>query len=76
MGSTRSDEIGRGLTDVVEQVHAYPRSLQSNWARENDDLVAAAASLGYITNITHDGYISRSWRVTSMGLRYIEDKHD
>jgi hypothetical protein len=56
------------------QVHLFPRSLQSDWARRNDVFIAAAASVGYITNITQEGYITRQWRITSMGLRYLEDK--
>lgn len=71
--SSESDVIGQRLTDVLLQIHLNPRYLQSDWVRENVVFVAAAASMGYITNITHDGYISRQWRVTSMGLKYLEE---
>ncbi len=71
--STESDEIGKRLTEVLFAVHSYPQALQSDYARKEDTYIAAAASLGYITNITHDGYISRQWRITSIGLRYLEE---
>ena len=71
-GNTGSEVTGQKLTELLGKVHEYPQFLQSEWARRNDTLVAAAASVGYITSITHDGYLSRQWRITSMGLRYLE----
>jgi hypothetical protein len=71
-GNTESDEIGQRLTNVLLHIHLYPKALQSGFAREHDTMISAAASLGYITSITHDGYISRQWRITSMGLKYLE----
>ena len=73
--NSESDEIGQRLTDIVFEIHMEPKAIQSDWARHNDAYVAAAASIGYITNITHDGYVSRRWRITSMGLTYLEDSY-
>jgi hypothetical protein len=59
------------LLQVVLDAHHAPRSVQSNWARENAQLVAAAASLGFITTI-HQAAFGRSWRVTTAGLELVE----
>ena len=72
LGSTESEALGLRLTEILSVIHHYPQSIQSNFARQEATLVAGAASVGYITSITHDGYLSRQWRITSMGLRYLE----
>lgn len=72
--SSSSSEIGKRLTEVVQQAYSKPFSLQSDFARSNSFYVAAAASLGYITTRTspktyHYGPL---WRTTKAGLHFLE----
>jgi hypothetical protein len=67
-GPSATDEL---LIQVVLDVHHSPRTVQSNWARENAQEVAAAASMGFITTV-HQGAFGRSWRATAAGLELAE----
>lgn len=46
-------------------------AIQSDWARVNGAAVAAAASLGYITTETPEGF-GRVWRPTAIGLNFVD----
>lgn len=77
MGPSTSAATGPSATDprlvlLIEEAHHSPRSVQSDWARTNAQLVAAAASLGLITT-AHQGAFGRHWRATAAGLELVEN---
>jgi hypothetical protein len=56
---------------VCEEANFSPFLVQSNFARERAQAVAAAASLGLLTTKTPDGY-GRTWRPTLVGQLFLE----
>ena len=53
-----------------------PFSVKSNYGREHAQLVAAAASLGYITSRHIDGCFGHSWYVTVVGLDWLHQMEE
>lgn len=47
--------------------------MQSNFAREYAVVVAQAASLYLITTRRPDNFFDNTWRVTSMGIGYLQE---
>ena len=47
--------------------------VQSNFAREYAVVVAQAASLYLITTRRPDNFFDNTWRVTSMGIGYLQE---
>lgn len=66
------EAIGLKLIDVLTRAYDSPFSIKSNFAREEADVVAAAASLGMLTTILPSGVATREWRVTTTGLTFIK----
>ena len=60
---------------VMDRAWFDPPSISSNYARENAQVLALAASLGWITIVAPDGKsLSRSWHVTVAGLTAYRNK--
>lgn len=57
---------------VVKVVYDDPLSVQSDLARAQAQWVAAAASLGYITTESPDGF-GRRWRLTADGIYALKE---
>lgn len=49
-------------------------SLQSNFARENAQIVGALASMGYLSTNEGDSTFSNTWRTTFAGLLKLTEK--
>lgn len=64
------DAVGPRLIDVVERAWERGFTLDSDFARNHRNEVAAAASLGFITTKTPQGW-SRRWLVTPRGIDFI-----
>ena len=71
-GPRLTDELDNRLYTVVAHVRRSTLTLQSDVARQLCLDVAAAASLGFITTETDEGF-GRIWRVTSRGIAFLED---
>ena len=66
------------LVDVLDRAWRKPFKTKSDYARENADVVAMAASDGMITTKLAVGLYSRVWCITPKGLSYLytlEGKH-
>lgn len=55
---------------VVVECYMSPVSIQSNFARSRAFEVGVAASLGFITTETPEGF-SRAWRATPAGICFV-----
>lgn len=53
--------------------HVQPFRTKSDFAREQADYVAIAASLSLITVAQGAFTFTRDWRVTAKGLRYLQN---
>lgn len=61
------------LASVVMYAHLQPFRTKSDFARDQADYVAIAASIGLIS-VAHGVFtFNREWRVTSKGLRYLQN---
>lgn len=64
------------LIDVLKKVYEKPRSLQSDFIRDNSQVVARLASCGLITTRIPMpgglGAFSHQWRLTYKGIRVLE----
>jgi hypothetical protein len=67
MESTAQETTGLKPIDVIERAWLNGISVQSNFFRDNAQLVAQCASMQYITTETVDGY-SKYWRPTPSGV--------
>lgn len=56
---------------ILERALHAPFKTKSNFARDNADLIAAAASDGYITTRIAAGLYGRQWEITPVGLSYL-----
>ena len=66
---------GNALIEVLRDIHLAPKRLQSNFVRDNAQVVARLASCGLITtrfNIDDLTFYGHHWRVTYSGLRVLE----
>ena len=62
------------LIEVLQEIYRHPKRLQSNFSRENSQVIARLASTALIsTEIpASSGQFGYHWRVTVKGLRVIE----
>ena len=56
---------------VLEQALIQPFKTKSNFARDNADLIAAAASECFITTRIASGQYTRQWSLTPLGLSHL-----
>lgn len=64
------------LTSVLSSIYLEPKKLQSNFCRENSQMVARLASQGFITTRYPEPtptLFGWSWRITGAGLHYLEN---
>lgn len=57
---------------VLAAIKACPKTFQSNYARNNADLFAEAASRGHITCLGPDGRNNGAWEVSAAGVRFLK----
>lgn len=62
------------LIDVLTEAWKRGFTVQSNFAREQAEVVAMAASLGFITTRVMPTVFSRNWQITSIGLSWLESQ--
>jgi len=60
------------LTKILGRAWAAPFTTKSDFAREYADLIAMAASDGYITTRRATGLYGNLWLITSRGMRHLE----
>lgn len=62
------------LMEVLREIHRNPPRLQSNFVRDNSQIVARLASNGLISTELPpaSGMYGYHWRVTMKGLRVLE----
>lgn len=58
------------ITEVLERSWTRPFKTKSNFARQNADIVAMAASDGFITTRIAAGFHGREWLITPLGLSH------
>ena len=63
------------LLSVVERAWMTPFMTKSDYARDNADLVAAAACNALITTSVNSNEHGRRWRPTPAGLRMLWKAH-
>lgn len=69
--------LSTGVRYAVAEAYRRPYAIASNFARENKESVAQAASLGLITvyypdvHGTADVWTDHTWRPTAKGLQHI-----
>ena len=59
--------------DVLDEAWSKGFTIMSNYARQNSELVAMAASLQLITTRVNRDVFSRDWQITSKGLRWLNE---
>jgi hypothetical protein len=59
------------MLNVLEHALNHPFKTKSNFARDNADLIAAAASEGFITTKIAPGQYTRQWVLTPLGLSHL-----
>lgn len=59
------------IVDILDRCWRKPPKTKSDFARENADLIAMAASDGLITTKLATGLYQRIWVVTPQGLSYL-----
>lgn len=59
------------MIEILERAHRAPFMTKSNFARDNADLIAMAASDGFITTRVATGLYSRRWMITPLGLSHL-----
>ena len=59
--------------EVLEKIYERPQKIQSDFCRYRGWEIGALASLGFITTMFPDGAFTRVWRVTSAGLKHLEE---
>lgn len=62
------------LTNVLLELYLHPSTVQSNFARENAQEVAALASLGMISTSEGRRAFGRTWRVTADGYELLKEE--
>lgn len=62
---------GETLTEVLRRAWARPFKTKSDFARLKADVIAMAASDGFITTKIAAGFYSNEWRVTPTGLKHL-----
>jgi hypothetical protein len=64
------------LRAVLQYVYLRPLATKSNYARQEADAVAMAASLGLITTQISSHQFGRDWRITNKGLLLLNEEPD
>lgn len=72
MASGSRAPTGAKLTDILYHAWKAPFTTKSDYARFHADLVAMAASDGFITSRLATGLYDNQWKITARGLRYME----
>ncbi len=74
--STKWEPTGQKLIDVINKAYLDGFKVSSNFAREYAVFVAQAASMYYITTRRPDNYFDNTWRITSLGIGYLQENMD
>jgi len=69
---TQTESADNRLTEVIQRAQSGGFSLQNDYARTNAQVVAMAASCGYITTEQKRGSFGRKWLATRKGKAYLE----
>ena len=56
---------------VLRTIKSFPKSFQSNYARENAALIAEAASRGHLSCLDAQGRNTYVWEVTTGGVIFL-----
>lgn len=59
------------LIDILDRAWRKPFKTKSDFARNNADMIAMAASDGYITTKMAVGLYARQWNITPKGLSHL-----
>lgn len=70
--NTNSEKTGATLTDVLKTAWASSFTTKSDFARINADLIAMAASDGFITTRVAAGLYGNRWHISAAGLRHYQ----
>jgi hypothetical protein len=65
------EAIGPRLIEVLTMAWVRPFKTKSDFARAHADIVAMAASDGFLTTRRATGLYDQSWRVTPSGLAHL-----
>ncbi len=65
------ETTGLKLIDVLRRAWIHPFKTQSDFARENANFVAMAASDGLITTKVATGLYGDRWLITDIGINHI-----
>jgi hypothetical protein len=68
----KQEAVDNRLTEVIQRAQSGGFSLQNDYARTNAQVVAMAASCGYITTEQKRGSFGRKWLATRKGKAYLE----
>lgn len=60
---------GKTLTSILARARNAPFRTKSDFARENANLIAMAASDGFITTRIATGLYGRDWLITAAGIQ-------
>ena len=63
------------LTSLLQRVYHDPMKVKSDYARKEAEVVAMAASLQLITTQIDAQCFARSWRVTTKGLAWLNERN-
>jgi hypothetical protein len=61
------------LKEVLLRAYLDPFKLQSDYARDNAQAVAALACTGFISTHTAPGQFGNKWRIRGLGIDKLED---
>lgn len=56
------------MKEVLKRTFLFPYKLQSDYARDNAQEVAALASTGFISTATAPSQFGNKWRITGIGI--------
>ena len=86
MGNTKLETLGQTLTELVDDlgtdsdlieclVDVYTQRIttKSDYARLHASVIAKAASCGLITTYHPHGGFGGAWRISSIGLLFLEE---
>lgn len=71
MESSKLETTGKTLTEALARAWNTPFTTKSDFARENANLIAMAASDGFITTRIATGLYGRTWQITAAGLQHL-----
>lgn len=57
---------------VLAHIKSYPKTFQSNYVRNNAELVAEAASRQHITSLGVNGRSKGVWEITTEGMVFLK----